>query len=62
MTKYKGKNIRVTEEAHQQAVNHCGKKLIVGAWVSEAIEEKLQRDQEKENVILQRYGKQKETK
>lgn len=62
MTKYKGKNIRVTQEAHQQAVDHCGKKLIVGAWVSEAIEEKIIRDQQKDNIVLQRYGKEKETK
>ena len=43
-TAYKGKNIRVTNEAHQAAIDHCGKKIVVGAWVSEAIEEKLQRE------------------
>lgn len=41
---YKGKNIRVREDAHQSAVIHCGKKIVLGEFVSEAIEEKLQRE------------------
>ena len=44
MNKYKGKNIRVSNETHKLAANHCGKKLVLGAWVDEAILEKLQRE------------------
>lgn len=41
---YKGKNIRVREDAHKLATNHCGKKIVLGEFVSEAIEEKVQRE------------------
>lgn len=43
-TKYKGKNIRVDEDAHAAAVDHCGKKIILGEWTSEAIREKIERE------------------
>lgn len=62
MTKYKGKNIRVTEDAHKLATDHCGKKIIMGAWVSDAIIEKIDREKIQDNVVLQRYGKNIETK
>lgn len=61
-TKYKGKNIRVSEESHQRLSTELPKKTIIGAWVDEAIAEKFAREKEQENVVLQRYGKQIETK
>lgn len=44
MKKYKGKNIRVSDEAHQLAVEHCGEKVKIGQWTGEAIREKIERE------------------
>jgi hypothetical protein len=49
-TKYKGKNIRVTDDAHAQAVKHCGELINLGAWTSEAMMEKLERERRTEKV------------
>ena len=56
-TKYKGKNIRVSEEAHKNAVEHCGVKLNLCAWTSEAILEKLERERRTEKVKYDEVGK-----
>lgn len=61
-TKYKGKNIRVSDEAHAIAVNHCGAKMIIGSWVSEAIKEKAERERQTEKMQYDYFGKKLETK
>lgn len=44
MTTYKGKNIRVSDETHKIVSEHCGKKLVIGAFTDEAIKEKIERE------------------
>ena len=44
MTTYKGKNIRVSDDHHKKLVDNLPKKINMGAWVEEAIDEKLQRE------------------
>lgn len=48
-TKYKGKNIRVEEEVHKLATDHVGKKIKLGAFTSEAIIEKIEKEKKKKN-------------
>ncbi len=43
-TKYKGKNIRVSDDHHAKIVSHIPKKVTVGGWVEEAIDEKIERE------------------
>jgi hypothetical protein len=56
-TKYKGKNIRVTDDAHAKAVEHCGQLINLGAWTSEAMMEKLERERQTEKVQYDNAGK-----
>jgi hypothetical protein len=49
-TKYKGKNIRVSDEHHSKVVSHIPKKTTVGGWVEEAIDEKIERERSTEKV------------
>ena len=46
MTKYKGKNVRISDTAHEK-LEQLPKKIIKGAWVEEAIEEKFEREKTK---------------
>lgn len=58
-----GTSVKVKDEIYSKVVEHtqtAGSKI--GKFFEIAAEEKLIRDAEKENVILQRYGKNKETK
>jgi len=57
-TKYKGKNIRVSDEHHQKLVDNLPKKTNYGGWVEEAIDEKLER----EKTLLPNWPIKKETK
>jgi hypothetical protein len=43
-TKYKGKNIRVSDEHHTKVIATVTKKEKIGAWVEDAIDEKIERD------------------
>ena len=43
-TKYKGKNIRVSDEHHTKVTESIKKKEKMGAWVEEAIDEKIERE------------------
>lgn len=58
-----GTSVKVNDDIYEKVVEHTqevGSKI--GKFFEIAAQEKLQRDQEKENVVLQRYGKNKETK
>jgi len=37
-------NIRVNDEIHERLIEHLGKKIKIGAWVDEAILEKICRE------------------
>lgn len=51
----KGKNIRVTSNAHEAAIKHVKPKGNVGPWVSEAIYEKIEREKTLGNPVLERH-------
>ena len=57
MNKYKGKNIRVSNECHDGLVEHLPGKVIMGKWVEEAIEEKKERERKTEKVQYDENGK-----
>ncbi len=49
---YAGKNIRVSNEVHEAIVNHISEALKIGKWVENAIKEKIERDNDKNNYIF----------
>ncbi len=49
MTKYKGKNVRISDTAHEK-LEQLPKKIIKGAWVEEAIDEKFEREKKTETT------------
>lgn len=51
MTKYKGKNIRVSDSTHKKLVTELSAKIKIGAFVEEAIDEKIERERKSEKVI-----------
>ena len=52
------KSIRITEEAHKLLVNHSEKEPVkMGKFASVAIKEKIERDNTKENPVLERQNK-----
>lgn len=62
MTKYKGKNVRISDQHHEKLISQLPKKTNIGGWVEEAIDEKMEREKDHDNIVLQRYGKEKEHK
>ncbi|HRI24359.1 MAG TPA: hypothetical protein PLZ45_06760 [Ferruginibacter sp.] len=54
-TKYKGKNVRVSDSSHEILIN-LGPKINMGAWVDEAIKEKIEREK-KEKKEYSDFGK-----
>lgn len=51
MTKYKGKNIRVSDSTHKKLITELPAKVKIGAFVEEAIDEKIERERKSEKVI-----------
>lgn len=51
MTKYKGKNIRVSDSTHKKLITELPAKVKIGAFVEEAIDEKIERERKCEKVI-----------
>ena len=59
MKKYKGKNIRVSDEVHTSLTAYLPKKFSITGWTEEAINEKIQRERLLDIPTNQRQKKEK---
>jgi hypothetical protein len=49
---YSGKNIRISNDVHQQIVDHLSEAVKIGKWVETAIKEKIERENNSKYTIF----------
>jgi len=57
-----GKSVRISNDVHQQMIEHLTEAVKIGKWVENAIKEKIERDTNKGNPIFERFYDRLETK